>query len=154
MCRGVCKDMQVMQVMQGFPVLSAGFSNVVRHFRLGASWTTALSSLPHRALEARQLGLVLIWAFAAEKMLQNTILPMPRWPATTLLSQSLTALSNHRASLQTAFYHSHPEHVRVVQMFTIDRITLHLRFSNISSWTLFQPPHVHGCELSFHCSVQ
>jgi len=87
-------------------------------------------------------------------MLQNTILPMPRWPATTLLSQSLTALSSHRASSQTAFYHSHPEHVPVVQMFNIDRITLHLRFSNISSWTPFKPPHVHGCELTLLCSVQ
>jgi hypothetical protein len=47
-CAGACA--RICRLCKGAPrSFSAGFSNVVRHFRLGASTTTALSSLPHRS---------------------------------------------------------------------------------------------------------
>jgi hypothetical protein len=65
-------------------------------------------------------------------MLQKTF--APQWPATLPQSELLTAPGSHRSSPQKAFHHNHPEHVRIVQMFTLVYITLHPYYSNILFW--------------------
>lgn len=124
-CARICKDMQ-------------------RYARApGLSLPGSLTSFVTSILERRRPHLVVITprrvvrsiaAFTCpdlgfccrkEKMLQNTILPTPRWPATTPPFHLLTAPTSRRASSQPAFYHRHPEHVHIVQMLTVDRVTLH-----------------------------
>jgi hypothetical protein len=76
--------------------------------------------------------------WSAEKMKRNTLLS--RWPATPPQFQLLTTPSSYRSSSPTAFHHSHPGHVCLVQMFTLACFTLHLYNSNI----LFLQP-ASGC---------
>jgi hypothetical protein len=62
-------------------------------------------------------------------MLQTTLLPQR--PATPPNRELLTGPSSHRSNSPTAFHHTHLEHVRVVQMFTLVCLALHPYFSSI-----------------------
>jgi hypothetical protein len=126
------------------------------HRQSRGSPTSFVTAPQTRSLTTRELvviapvarsitGFVCIRGLVTEKMLQKTF--APRWPATQ--SELLTAPGSHRSSSQPASHHSHPEHVRIVQMFTLVCITLHPYYSNILFWEpdsnplMFPAPNSH-----------
>lgn len=128
----------MLQDVQGYENASAGYPCRDGDGD-GAGIPQRRSSLPRASSTTRLVvitpvarsiaGFVCIWIQVPKKMLQSTHLPW--WPATPPPSELLTAPSGHRSSSQTAFHHSHPEHMRVVQMVTLACLPLHPYDSNI-----------------------